>query len=158
MDYVYIGKLVNTHGIKGEVRIISDFPYKERVFKSGIKLYIGKFYEEVTISSYRKHKNYDMCLFNEYNYINDVLKFKGSNVYVRREDVLDEKEYAYEDLIGMKCIYNEKEIGIVSDILDNKAHKLLVINGKYIPMIPNFVSEVNVKDKEIILNNLEGLL
>ena len=38
MDYVYIGKLVNTHGIKGEVRIISDFPYKERVFKSGIKL------------------------------------------------------------------------------------------------------------------------
>lgn len=158
MDYVYIGKLVNTHGIKGEVRIISDFPYKERVFKSGVKLYIDEYHEEVTISSYRSHKNYDMCVFKEYNYINDVLKFKGSKVYARREDILDSTEYTYEDLIGMKCIYNNEIIGTVSDVLDNKAHKLLVINDKYIPMIPNFVNEVNVSNKEIILDNLEGLL
>ena len=33
MDKVYIGKVVNTHGIKGELRILSDFPYKDKVFK-----------------------------------------------------------------------------------------------------------------------------
>ena len=42
MEYVCIGKLVNTHGIKGEVRILSDFEFKNKVFVKGFKLYIGK--------------------------------------------------------------------------------------------------------------------
>ena len=42
MKYVLIGKLVNTHGLKGEVRILSDFKYKDRVFIPGMKIYIGK--------------------------------------------------------------------------------------------------------------------
>ena len=40
MEYVKIGKIVNTHGIKGELRIRSDFEYKDRVFKKGFILYI----------------------------------------------------------------------------------------------------------------------
>ena len=39
MEYVLIGKIVNTHGIKGELRILSDFEYKERIFKKGFNLY-----------------------------------------------------------------------------------------------------------------------
>ena len=39
MDYIYIGKIVNTHGIKGEVRILSDFKYKDRIFKNGFNMY-----------------------------------------------------------------------------------------------------------------------
>ena len=42
MDLINIGKIVNTHGIKGELRIISDFEYKTRVFQKGFNLYIGK--------------------------------------------------------------------------------------------------------------------
>ena len=41
MKYINIGKLVNTHGIKGEVRIVSNFKYKDRVFIPGMKIYIG---------------------------------------------------------------------------------------------------------------------
>ena len=58
MDKVYIGKIVSTHGIKGEVRIISDFLYKEKVFVVGNKLIIDD--KEYTINSYRSHKNYDI--------------------------------------------------------------------------------------------------
>ena len=72
MNLIVIGKLVNTHALKGEVRIISDFQFKSRVFVPNFKLYIGKDKEEVTIKSYRHHKNFEMCLFHEYNYINDV--------------------------------------------------------------------------------------
>ena len=41
VDYVYIGKIVNTHGIKGELRILSNFDKKEHVFKPNFKIYIG---------------------------------------------------------------------------------------------------------------------
>ena len=47
MKYIYIGDIVNTHGLKGEVRLISDFEYKNKVFKKGFKLYIGRTKEEV---------------------------------------------------------------------------------------------------------------
>ena len=87
MEYVYVGKLVNTHGLKGEVKLLSNFDYKDYYFKKGIHLYIGDNKEKVTISSYRHHKIFDMFLFDEYNYINDVLKFKGSKVYIDRDEV-----------------------------------------------------------------------
>ena len=42
MEYIYVGKIVNTHGIKGEIRILSDFKYKNEIFKENFKLYNKK--------------------------------------------------------------------------------------------------------------------
>lgn len=159
MNYVLIGKLVNTHGIKGEVRIISDFKYKSRVFLSGVKLFIGDEKEKVTIKTYRPHKNFDMCMFEEYGYINDVLKFKGKKVYVDR-DILNMRngEYLDSDLINLEVLYNDKIIGKIEKIINNNGYKLLFINGKYIPYNNEFIEEVNLEKKQIKLKNLEGLL
>ena len=55
MEYLYIGKIVNTHGIRGEIRILSNFKYKDRVFKKDIPIYIGKEKDREVISSYRHH-------------------------------------------------------------------------------------------------------
>ena len=63
MEYIYVGKIVNTHGIKGEIRILSDFKYKNEIFKENFKLYIGTQKQEMIIKNYRKHKMYDMVLF-----------------------------------------------------------------------------------------------
>ena len=46
MEYIYLGKIVNTHGIKGEIRILSDFRYKEKVFIKYFPIYIGKKHEK----------------------------------------------------------------------------------------------------------------
>ena len=54
MDFIYVGEIVNTHGIKGEVRIISDFKYKKDVFKKNFKIYVGKGKKELLINTYRK--------------------------------------------------------------------------------------------------------
>ena len=59
MNYIYIGDVVNTHGLKGEVRLLSDFKFKDSVFKPGMKFYIGKDKYEEVVNSYRKHKNYE---------------------------------------------------------------------------------------------------
>lgn len=159
MKLIYIGKLVNTHGLKGEVRIISDFEYKDKLFKKGIHLYIGKNKEEVTIESYRPHKMFDMCTFKEYSYINDVLKFKGQNVYANREELnLNSNELLDSDYISLRCIYKEKTIGYIEEVIDNNGYKLFNINGKYIPKNENFIEKIDLENKTIYLKNLEGLI
>ena len=60
MEFVCLGKIVNTHGIKGEVRILSQIRYKDRIFVKGMPIYIGRKKVPEVIDGYRVHKNFDM--------------------------------------------------------------------------------------------------
>lgn len=159
MEYVCIGKLVNTHGIKGEVKLLSNFEYKDKAFVVGMNFYIGEDKEKVTVNSYRHHKVFDMVTFKEYNYINDVLKFKGKLVYVLKPDLaLDNNSILDRDYIGMNAYYEGVLVGKVNDIIDNNGYKLMLIGTKYVPFNKEFISSVSVTKKELILKNVEGLL
>ena len=159
MEYVCIGKLVNTHGIKGEVKLLSNFEYKNKVFVVGMNFYIGEDKEKVTVNSYRHHKVFDMVTFKEYNYINDVLKFKGKLVYVLKPDLaLDNNSILDRDYIGMNAYYEGVLIGKVKDIIENNGYKLMLIGTKFVPFNKEFISSVSVTKNELILKNVEGLL
>ena len=159
MEYVCIGKLVNTHGIKGEVKLLSNFEYKDKVFVVGMNFYIDEDKEKVTVNSYRHHKVFDMVTFKEYNYINDVLKFKGKLVYVLKPDLaLDNNSILDRDYIGMNAYYEGALVGKVKDIIDNNGYKLMLIGTKYVPFNKEFISGVSVTKNELILKNVEGLL
>ena len=160
MDFIYVGEIVNTHGIKGEVRIISEFKYKKEVFKKGFKVYIDK-EKEMIINTYRVHKMYDMVTFESINDINDVIEYKGSNVYINRSDlkidgILDE------DIIGLNAYSIDKEIGIVTEILRSKAHDILVVEKNQkrslIPYINEFVEKIDLENKKIYIKEIEGLI
>lgn len=159
MEYVCIGKLVNTHGIKGEVKLLSNFEYKDKAFVVGMNFYIGEDKEKVTVNSYRHHKVFDMVTFKEYNYINDVLKFKNKLVYVLKPDLaLDNNSILDRDYIGMNAYYEGVLIGKVNDIINNNGYKLMLIGTKFVPFNKEFISSVSVTKKELILKNVEGLL
>lgn len=159
MRVMCIGVLVNTHGLKGEVRIISNFEYKEKIFKIDNNLLIGENKRELTIKSYRKHKNYDMVTFEGFNSINEVSIFKGMKVYYDIDTLgLKENEYLDDDLIGSDAVYEGKIIGKIDNIEVNSNRKLFVIDNKLIPYNDNFVESINIKNKKIILKNLDGLL
>lgn len=159
MEYVCIGKLVNTHGIRGEVKLLSNFEYKDKAFVVGMNFYIGEDKEKVTVNSYRHHKVFDMVTFKEYNYINDVLKFKNKLVYVLKPDLaLDNNSILDRDYIGMNAYYEGMLIGKVKDIIDNNGYKLMLIGTKYVPFNKEFISSVDVTKNELILKNVEGLL
>lgn len=160
MYYLYIGKLVNTHGIKGEVRILSNFRYKDKVFVPGFKFYIGKDKKEFVVETYRKHKNFDMVVFKDYYDINLVEYLKGSFVYINKEDLkLDKNTYLAVDLIGFNVIINDKLIGVIKEVLDTKANEVLVLdNNVMIPYVKAFVKRINVDEKQIIINDVKGLL
>lgn len=157
MDLIYIGKVVNTHGIKGEIRIISDFKFKENAFKVGNKLLINN--DEVIISNYRKHKCYDMITLEGINDINDVLKYKNESVYINRKDLVYDG-YLDQDIIGLSVYDKEKYMGKVIDIYKTKANDILVIENKkrhMVPYIDEFVKNIDIENKKIEIEYIEGL-
>lgn len=160
MNYIYIGDIVNTHGLKGELRIISDFKYKDKVFKPEFKLYVGRQKEELEIKTYRQHKNYDMVTLVDVNGIEEAIAYKGDSVYINRDDI-DIDGYFDEDLIGLKAYTDNEYLGYITDILKNKANDILVINSDnkrfLVPNLPEFIINVNLVDKRIDINNIKGL-
>ena len=157
---VYVGEIVNIHGIKGELRIVSDFKYKDKVFINGNKLYLGKRKQKVVITSYRKHKNYDMVKFEGIDDINDAIIFKGDDVFVKRES-LDIDGYVDEDIIGLKVYDEDKLIGKVTSIIKNKQEILVVKNRNksyLIPFVNEFIKNIDLDKKILSINVIEGLL
>lgn len=162
MNLIYVGKIVNTHGIKGEVRLLSTFNEKELIFQKGFKVYIGENKKEETINSYRRHKQFDMLTFENIADINLVLKYKGQKIFINKDDLqLKENEYLLEDLIGMKIICNNESLGVVKDIFENKAGKLLYVTfakNYYIPYNKNYIKQVDIAKKEIYTENTKDLI
>ena len=155
MEKIVIGKYVNTHGIKGEIRIKSDFKYKNKVFVVGNIIYIKD--NKYIINSYRIHKDYDMITLKGINDINDIIFLKGSLVYFDYSNLnLTSDEYLDEDLIGLK-VYTDEFKGIVTGIINlTKNKKLLCIDNKYIPF--ELIENINFKDKIIKITKVDGLL
>ena len=161
MTLIKIGKIVNTHGIKGELRLLSKFPYKDKVFINNMKIYIDKKDIEI-INTYRKHKNFDMITLKGYSNINEVLKYKGKYVYVDNNDiVLDNNKYLDEDLIGLNVIYEDNDKGIITDIERYDKTVLFNIKGNdkeyLIPYNDNLIDKIDINDKKIYLKDFKGL-
>lgn len=150
MEYIYAGKIVNTHGLKGEVRILSDFSDK-KIFEEGKALYVGKQYEKMYIESYRVHKNYDMVTFKGINNIDDVLPYKGSNVYVLSDLNTVETFIGYE-------VYTDHKIGCVDSISYGSKYPILVVGKSMVPYIDEFVEDVSFDEKKIFIKEIEGLI
>ena len=89
MDYIEVGKIVGTHGIKGELKVLSDSDFKSERFKKGNVLYlkINDEYKEVKVSSYRPHKNLDLITINNLFDINEVLKYVNKDLYVKKDQL-----------------------------------------------------------------------
>lgn len=158
MEFIKIGRIVNTHGIKGELRILSDFRHKDKVFKKGMKFYVGKEKEEFTVNSYRFHKIFDMVTFEGFTNINEVLYLKGRDVFINKEDlVLDDGEVYIEDLIGYEVIIGEKTLGKVTGVMYNsKANDNLKVGDVLIPYVKEFI--LKIEDNKIYVKDIGGLL
>lgn len=163
MGYICVGKIVQTHGIKGELRIKSRFLKKDRIFKKGFNLYLGEDKIKETINTYRPHKDFDMVTFDGYDNINQVLKYLKLLVYVKKEDIeLKSDEYILEELVGLNVIEDGICLGKVSEIVYNNSNILLnVISDEhnfYIPNNANFIKKVNLDNNEVIVENAKGLI
>lgn len=161
MKLIKIGKIVNTHGIKGELRLLSKFPYKDKVFIPNMKIYINKDNEE-EINTYRKHKNFDMITLKGYTNINEVLKYKGKTVYINIGDIkLDKNKYLDEEIIGLTVIYENTNKGIIKNIERYDKTVLLVIESEdkeyLIPYNDNIIEKIDIKNNTMYIKEIKGL-
>jgi len=157
--FLEAGKIVNTHGLRGEVRIMpwADSPE----FLAGFeRLYIDG--EAVDVLSARVHKGGVIAAFDGVSDIDSAIKLKNKTVCIDREDVLlEEGRHFVADLLGLRAIDAETgaPIGDISEVLALPAHDVYVIKGAremLIPAVPEFVDEVSVEGGYVKLRLIEG--
>ncbi|MBM7712912.1 ribosome maturation factor RimM [Enterococcus xiangfangensis] len=168
-NYYKVGKIVNTHGIRGEVRVISTTDFTEERYQVGEQLFLFRDKQEVlplTIASYRRHKNFDLLSFEGYPNINDVEVFRDGILKISEKQLgeLDEHEYYYHEIIGLTVIDEEdKEIGKITEILSPGANDVWVVKCKgqkdaLLPYIESVVKAVDLTAGTVRVEIPEGLL
>lgn len=157
------GKIVGTHGIKGEVRVDPwcDSPGFLAAFKT---LYLDSRGQEPIKVKSRPHKNITLCKIEGVDTIDDAERLRGKIVYINRDDItLDEGVHFVQDLIGLEVRdYDSGEVyGRVTDVLRTGANDVYEVkkDGKtyLVPVIDEVVREINVEDGYVLLTPMKGI-
>ncbi len=159
-DLTFIGTIVSTHGIRGELRILSDFPFKDRVFMVGHTLVIDQ--KEYKIRSYRVHKKFDMVTLDDYQDINEVLFLLKKKVYCFKKDIsLSDQEILDEDLISFEVISEDGKKGYIQEIFmaseSNKILRVVFDKEVLIPFFSPMVQKIDKNQKQIYVKLLDGM-
>lgn len=168
-EYLNVGKIVNTHGIRGEVRVISQTDFPEERYQPGGQLTLfrtGKDPLALTITSHRKHKNFDLLTFEGYPNINDVEPFRDGILKVDMAELneLGENEFYYHEIIGLQVVEEGgQEIGKIKEILSPGANDVWVVQRKgkkdaLIPYIDSVVKSIDLATGVVTVDIPEGLL
>ncbi len=161
-----IGKIVNTHGLRGEVKVVpwtdtpDDFEAVSNVF-----IKIKREYKPLTVQSVRYQKNNLIVKFKEFDNINDVEGFKGMTLYCHRDELgeLPEGVYYIVDLIGLDVVTEDgNHVGVIADVFNTGANDIYDVKreGKknlLLPVIDEVVKEIDMEKRQVTVNIMEGL-
>lgn len=165
MKSLRVGKIINTHGIKGALKVIHLTDYDER-FEELEWVYIEGLKEKFYITSISYQKSNLIITFKGYNDINQVEKFKGKYLLIdetqRRE--LPEDTYYISDIIGLEVYTVENTyLGKVKELIQAGSNEVYLIqspDGKeiMIPSVKEFIPEIDLEKKRITVNPIEGMI
>ncbi len=162
-----VGKIVNTQGLRGELRIIPTTDFTDR-FQSGYQFIAttarGE-QVEVTLQHARSHKTFLLLQFRGYTSINEVEKWKGGELFVTEDNLapLEDGEYYFHQLLGLNVLTEDRQpVGVISDILQTGANDVYVIKRDLqkdllLPAIDECIIETDLKNKQMIVRILPGL-
>lgn len=166
MDYTIVGKIINSHGLKGEVKVYPLTHDIERFSKLKVA-YLGDEKIKVEINGVKYHKGIPILKFKEYDDINEIMKFKDMNLYVDDDHkiVLPKDHYFIYDLINCQVFdVSGNNLGYISNVIQAASNDVYVItdianNKEYlIPVVKQFVKQVDIENKKIIIDPIEGMI
>jgi 16S rRNA processing protein RimM len=169
MEFLRVGQLVNTHGIRGEVKIMANTDFPEQRFAVGKQVWLEHptLVEKLplTVAQVRAHKSTLLIRFQEWNNINQAEVFKGAWLTVpEEEEVTDENDgFFFHQIIGCQVVTTDgKQVGRVKEILPLPANDVWVVSreGKadlLIPYIEDIIKEVDINQQVITMEWMEGL-
>ena len=167
-DYLQVGVITSTHGIKGEVKVFptTDDPNRFRALKD-VVLDTGKEQIPLEIEGVKFFKQYVILKFKGIDNINDIEKYRKMPLLVSRENAveLEEDEYYIGDLIGMEVYTDDSEerFGVLKDVMETGANEVYIISSDHhgevlLPAIHECILDVDVEAKKMKVHLMEGLL
>lgn len=167
VDMLQVGAVTSTHGIAGEVKVFptTDDPSRFRKLKR-VLIDTGKGMKELEITQVKFFKNLVILRFKDHNKIEDVMAYKGKELYVTRENAvkLKKNEYFIADLVGMDVFEeNGQLLGTLKEVLQTGANDVYAVElpgGKevLIPAIRQCILDVDTEASRMTVHLLEGLL
>lgn len=166
MKYRTIGYVANTHGIKGELKIKPQTHFINERFAKENKVYLefDNRYLPLTIAYAREKHPMIIAKFKEYDDINQVEKWKGARLCIHEDQLtpLSDDEIYYHDLMQMH-VYdpNQAFLGEVVELIETGAQLVLRIRGEsewLLPYTKAFVKDVDILQKRLIVEPIEGML
>lgn len=158
-QYLEAGKITNTHGVRGEVRIT---PWADSAaFLRGFRIfYIDG--QPVRVLRSRVHKNQLIAQLEGYDDVNAAMTLKNKVIHIDRADAkLPEGRYFLQDLLGMRVVSDAGEaLGELADVLDLPQGSVYVVRGTreiLIPDVPEFLLNIDAERGEITVHLLEGM-
>ncbi|WP_072523657.1 ribosome maturation factor RimM [Clostridium sp. Marseille-P3244] len=170
-QFLQVGVISSTHGIRGEVKVFpttddpSRFKKLKKVFLDTGKIRQGEERIELEIQSVKFFKQFVIVKFKGIDNINDIEKYKGKSLFVPREDAvpLDTDEYYIADLIGMEVFTEEGRFGVLKDVMETGANQVYIIDSDIhgevlVPAIRQCILNVDVERKQMKIHILDGLI
>ena len=168
MEYLALGKIIDSFGLDGTLKIYSTTNMGKMRYQKGNKVYLfdeqNKEYVPYTVLNYRHNGNLDFVKVEEIATKEDAFAKKGQNIYVVKDNKdLAPNTYFYSDLEGCKIVGNNgKLLGKVVNVEEFPAQITLRVafNNKnyFVPFISPFIKNVDTKNKKIEINEIEGLI
>lgn len=162
MEYIAVAEVLNTHGIKGCLKMRPLTDNIER-FDEDICYYLGDKKVKVNIQNYRMYKGFLYIDFEEFNDINEVLGFKKQYLYIDEKDRYELKDGSFyiDDLIGLKAYFNGEYIGDLVDVISIYSNDVYVIKNDekefMIPAVKEFIKKIDLENGLIDVVIIEGM-
>ena len=162
-QYLEVGKITNTHGIMGEVRVQpwADSPEFLCQFKT---LYVDEAHWPIKVEQARVHKNMVILKLEGIIDVPSALSLRNAVLYIDRADAkLPKGSFFLADLMGLEVrdAQSGKVLGKIADIMNLPANNVYVVRGGerelLIPAVPQFIAETNVEGGYLRVNMMEGL-
>lgn len=162
-QFLEIGRIVNTHGIRGDVKVQPWCDSPE--FLADFDRLYTKSQQEIRVLRAAVHKGCVLMHLEGIDTVDDAQKLRNTILYMNRDDVeLEEGAFFIQDVIGLPA-YDERvnrQIGTVKEITAGPAGDLYVIQDgdktHYIPGVPAFLREVDLENGQVTFCTIEGLL
>ena len=158
-QYVEAGRIVNTHGVTGEVKIEVwlDSPAFFKTFK---RLFINR--QEKKILSAREHKQFIIARLEGVDDVNAAMALKGKTVEILRADArMKDGEFFVQDILGFTVVDEDgRTVGKLVDAFETPASMLYVVRGEsehLIPAVREFILGIDAEKEEIRVHLIEGM-
>ena len=156
LQFVEAGEIVNTHGVKGEIKVLPWMDSPEDLCEFDRCRIARKDYE---IELARVQKTCALIKLKGVDTMEDAQALRGKTVLIYRDDISDEIIFAAE-LIGVEVFCGEEKIGEVADVLDYPGNKVYVVKGEkeyMIPAVKEFILDTDMENNRMQVKLLEGM-